>query len=101
MIEAGAGHGFWLATAHRALQSLSPQPARLVGVEMVPQHVAWLRRHLADNGVPDADVTVIHAGVSGRNGTGGFVPEPDPGMAYGQRLGVRGGGAKPYFPCRL
>jgi FkbM family methyltransferase len=99
MIEAGAGYGYWLATAHRALQSLSPQPARLVGVEMVPQHVAWLRRHLADNGVPDAEVSVIHAGVSGRDGTGSFVPEPDPGMAYGQHLS--GGGGNSAVPVPL
>jgi len=91
MLELGAGYGYWLVTAYRAMQASAGLPVRLVGVELVPQHFAWMREHFRNNGLdPDAH-RLIHAAVSDREGEGAYEPEGDPDAAFGQRLGARPG----------
>lgn len=92
IVEVGAGYGYWLAVASRALQRLEAVPARLVGVEMVPQHFEWMAEHLRNNGVDPADARLIHAAASDVTGSASFVPEPDPALSFGHRLFDRAGG---------
>lgn len=87
MIELGAGYGPWMVTAHAALRRLRPDARpRLIGVEMVPHHVAWLREHFRNNGIDPEEHTILEAATSDREGEGHFVPETDLGWDFGQQL---------------
>ena len=55
VIELGAGYGRWLVAAHHAARSLSVDPVRLIGVEMVGRHFDWMHEHL--NVHPRAEVS--------------------------------------------
>ena len=55
MISLGANYGAQAVGACRALQTVNPLPYKLVAVDPVPQNIAWIRRHMATNGIdPDA-----------------------------------------------
>ncbi len=86
MLELGAGYGPWLVTAHRAVQIISPRSVQLVGVEMNPRHVGYLRDHLVTNGVDPTNCEIHHAAISDVDGSAMFLAEPDPNLAYGQRI---------------
>jgi hypothetical protein len=50
-VSLGAAYGGQLVLAAKALAAINPLPFRLVGVEPVPENCAWMRRHMADNGI--------------------------------------------------
>jgi len=69
MVELGAGYGAWLATVLKAAERLGGREVRLTGVEMVPEHIAWMKEHLRNNGAdPDAH-RILHGAVSDVDGT--------------------------------
>jgi len=87
LMELGAGYGPWMVTAHQALRRLGADAeVRLTGVEMVPHHFEWLQQHFRTNGIDPARHRLIRAATSDRTGEGHYVPEPDPGWDFGQRL---------------
>jgi len=86
IIELGAGFGPWLVTAHRARALLGGRPARLVGLEMVPEHFAWLHEHLRRNAIDPSEHTLIQAAVSDDERGGAFLVENDPDSDFGQTL---------------
>jgi FkbM family methyltransferase len=87
MIEAGAGYGFWLVTAARALDRLGKKaPRLLVGVEMDPIHHGWMIEHFRNNGLDPEAHRLIRAAVTDRTGQVQIASEPDPDRRYGQHL---------------
>jgi FkbM family methyltransferase len=84
MIELGAGYGRWsvrgaLAARRRGLD------VRLVAVEGEPQHFAWLKLHLADNGIDPEQHWLIDAAVSDSEGET-FFHAGKPREWYGQSI---------------
>lgn len=86
VVELGAGYGPWLVFAHAALQRVRPGATHLVGVEMLGEHVTRMRRHFADNGLDPSAHTILHGAIGDRDGTAFYVPDPDPGEAYGHAV---------------
>ena len=92
MLELGAGYGRWsvrgaLAARRRGLT------VRLGAAEAEPQHVIWLREHLAFNGISQSECDVIEAAISDRRGTTVFYVSMPDGYAgntaqdwYGQAI---------------
>jgi FkbM family methyltransferase len=68
MIELGAGWGRWLANAALAIRQLSGVPITLVGVEPEPKHFAWMKTHLADNGVKRGERKLVRAAATATDG---------------------------------
>jgi FkbM family methyltransferase len=85
MMELGAGFGRWTARAAAAAQQLG-LPYFLVAVEAEPTHFEWLIQNLQDNEVKPEDCRLIHAAVTGKDGTVGF-HVGDPANDYGQSIG--------------
>ena len=86
VLELGAGYGYWLAVAHRARKLTSDKPIRLVGVEMVEQHVRWMRMHFENNGIDPSEHRIVHAAISDRDGTAYYRPEENAWLDYGQTV---------------
>ena len=86
MLELGAGYGPWLVTAHRARQIHGEQSIRLVGVEMVGQHVEWMHDHFANNGIDAREHRLIEAAVSETDGEVLYRPEENPWLDFGQSV---------------
>jgi FkbM family methyltransferase len=96
VMELGAGYGRWLAAAFRAARLVSTGPVKLIGVEMVPRHVARLHEHLRNNGIDPEEHDLIHAAVSDRDGEAWYRPDSDPAAEYGLSVFRRRvGGAGP------
>ena len=91
VVELGAGYGPWLVFAHAAMQRIRPGPTRLVGVEMLEEHLARMRRHFVNNGLDPDEHTLVHGAAGERDGTAHYVPDPDPGEAYGHAVARREG----------
>jgi FkbM family methyltransferase len=86
VVELGAGYGYWLVVAHHARRRTSSGSIRLIGVEMVEQHVAWMRAHFENNGIDPSAHRIVHAAVSERDGTAWYRPEANPWLDYGQTV---------------
>ncbi len=86
VLELGAGYGYWLAVAHRARKLTSDKPIRLIGVEMVEQHVQWMRVHFANNGIDPEEHRIVHAAISDQDGTAWYRPEENAWLDYGQTV---------------
>ena len=89
MLELGAGYGPWLVTAHRARQLHGDQAIRLVGVEMVGQHVEWMHEHFANNGIDAREHRLIEAAVGEIDGEALYRPEENPWLDFGQSVTKR------------
>ena len=77
VVELGAGYGAWLATTFKAAERIGIRDVRLTGVEMVPQHVAWMKEHLRNNGADPNACRLLHGAVSGVDGEVTYRPEPE------------------------
>jgi Methyltransferase FkbM domain len=66
MITLGAHFGAQAVGACRALQVLNPLPYKLVAVEPVPESVAWIERHMRNNGIDPADQWIIPLSIGDR-----------------------------------
>jgi hypothetical protein len=66
-ISLGASFGRQLVGAWKALQALNPLPSLLVAVEPVPENCAWLRSHMATNGIDPGDHWIVQAAIAGDN----------------------------------
>ena len=86
VVELGAGYGPWLVFAHAAMQRTRPAATRLFGVEMHEEHVERMRRHFVNNGLDPAEHTILHGAIGERDGRAHYVPDPDPGEAYGHAV---------------
>jgi len=91
MVELGAGHGAWLVTALCAARRLGHPVARLIGVEMVPHHLEWMRQHLATNGADEGQLRLVAGAVGTKDGEVRYAPIEDPSADFGQRLDPAGG----------
>lgn len=60
-VSLGASFGAQLVGAWKALQTINPLPARLVGVEPVAENCEWMRKHMADNSIGSDDYCIIQA----------------------------------------
>jgi hypothetical protein len=60
-VSLGAAFGRQLVGAWKALQALNPLPSLLVSVEPVPENCAWMRSHMATNGIDPDDHCIIQA----------------------------------------
>jgi FkbM family methyltransferase len=76
-LEIGAGYGRWSSRAAAAAKHLGKR-ARVGLAEAEPQHVAWLRQHMTDNGV--TDYRVFDASVAGKSGETLFLVGQPPGV---------------------
>lgn len=86
MVELGAGFGRWTVRAARFAAQRPGLATRFLAVEAEPTHFAWLRQHLADNGVCTRDGDLVAAAIAGRAGTAPFhIGEPE--SWYGQAIG--------------
>ena len=104
MVELGAGYGAWLATVLKAAERLGVGEVRLTGLEMVPEHVAWMKEHLRNNGADPDEHRILHGAVSDRDGVAVYLPgtETDFGQRVRQRragTGARQDGAGTRVPC--
>jgi len=66
-VSLGAAYGNQLVLASKALAAINPLPFRLVGVEPVPENCAWLRRHMADNGLDPEQHWIVQAALGADN----------------------------------
>lgn len=66
-VSLGAAYGGQLVLASKALAAINPLPFRLVGVEPVPENCAWMRRHLADNGLDPEQHWIVQAALAADN----------------------------------
>src|SRR5262249_39384342 len=60
-VSLGAAFGRQLVGAWKALQALNPLPSLLVAVEPVPENCAWMRSHMATNGIDPDNHCIIQA----------------------------------------
>jgi FkbM family methyltransferase len=83
-MELGAGYGPWLSRAGVGWRRLRPgAPLRLIGVEGEPTHFAWLRQHLAENGLAGPGVELHEAAVASAAGRVEFPLAEDPAADWG------------------
>jgi FkbM family methyltransferase len=66
-ISLGASFGRQLVGAWKAVQALNPLPTLLVAVEPVPENCAWMRSHMATNGIDPDDHWIIQAAIAADN----------------------------------
>jgi len=66
-ISLGACFGHQLVGAWKALQVLNPLPSLLVAVEPVSENCAWMRSHMAINGIDPDDHWIIQGAIAGDN----------------------------------
>lgn len=97
VVELGAGYGAWLATTFKAAERAGITDVRLTGVEMVPQHVVWMREHLRNNGASEEACRVLHGAVS--DGDGEVLYRPEPEADFGQAVRHVAAGAGERVPC--
>ena len=95
MVELGAGYGAWLATVFKAAEHFGIPEVRLTGLEMVPEHVAWMREHLHNNGADPDEHRILHGAVSDVDGEADYLPGAE--VDFGQRVTRRGAGVR--VPC--
>ena len=104
MVELGAGYGAWLATVLKSAERLGGREVRLTGLEMVPEHVAWMKEHLRNNGADPDEHRILHGAVSDMDGVAVYLPDTE--ADFGQRVqqrragtGARQDGAGIRVPC--
>jgi hypothetical protein len=66
-ISLGAAYGGQVVLASKALAAINPLPCRLVGVEPVPENCAWMRRHMAVNGIDPEQHWIVQAALGADN----------------------------------
>jgi hypothetical protein len=66
-ISLGASYGGQLVLAWKALMAVNPLPCRLVGVEPVPENCAWMRGHMAVNGIDPDEHWILQAALGPDN----------------------------------
>lgn len=66
-VSLGASYGGQLVLASKALAAINPLPFRLAAVEPVPENCAWMRRHMADNGLDPEQHWIVQAALGADN----------------------------------
>jgi FkbM family methyltransferase len=93
MLELGAGYGRWGVRGALAAKALGI-PKIVVGfAEAEPTHLAWLKQHVADNGLAPEEVVIWECAVSSKAGKTLFYtrmpegrPDNSPRDWYGQSI---------------
>jgi hypothetical protein len=67
MMSLGAFYGYQAVRSQRALQLINPMPYKLVCAEPVAEKMAWLRRHMRDNGIDPEQQWLIETALGGSN----------------------------------
>jgi hypothetical protein len=67
MASLGTFFGYQAVGSHRALALLNPMPSTLICVEPLADKMAWLRRHLRDNGIDPDRQWLIETAVGADN----------------------------------
>lgn len=78
VITLGALYGYQAVASYRALQQLNPMPCTLVAVEPDPENMAWVRRHMRDNGIDPDRQWLLQAAIAPSNHPA-FFPIGSPG----------------------
>jgi FkbM family methyltransferase len=84
-MELGAGWGPWLVAGAAAARRLGRPVGRLVAVEADPGHYAFLRAHLAENGLDPAGALLVQAAVGAAAGRARWPRVADPAADWGSR----------------
>jgi hypothetical protein len=79
-VSLGAAYGTQLVGAWKVLQAINPLPSRLVAVEPVAENCAWIRSHMATNGIKPDDHWIIQAAMGNDNEPILF-PVAEPGVS--------------------
>jgi hypothetical protein len=66
-VSLGAAYGAQLILASKALAAINPLRYRLVGVEPVPENCAWIRDHMALNGIDPEEHWIVQAALGPDN----------------------------------
>jgi hypothetical protein len=66
-VSLGAAYGAQLVLASKALAAINPLRYRLVGVEPVPENCAWIRDHMALNGIDPEEHWIVQAALGPDN----------------------------------
>jgi Methyltransferase FkbM domain len=66
-VSLGAAYGGQLVLASKALAAINPLPFRLAAVEPVPENCAWMRQHMADNGLDPEQHWIVQAALGADN----------------------------------
>lgn len=67
MMSLGAFYGYQAVRSQRALQLINPMPYKLVCVEPLAEKMAWVRRHMRDNGIDPDQQWLIETALAGGN----------------------------------
>jgi hypothetical protein len=67
MASLGAFYGYQAVASQRAIELLNPMPCKLICVEPLAPKVAWIRRHMRDNGIDPDRQWIIQAALGGNN----------------------------------
>lgn len=62
-ISIGAAYGAQLVGAWKTLHLINPLPSKLIAIEPVPENCAWIRKHMADNGIDPEEHCITQAAV--------------------------------------
>jgi hypothetical protein len=67
MMSLGAFYGYQAVRSQRALQLINPMPYKLVCAEPLAEKMAWVRRHMRDNGIDPEQQWLIETALGGSN----------------------------------
>jgi hypothetical protein len=67
MASLGAFYGYQAVASHRAIAMLNPMPCKLICVEPLAEKMAWIKRHMRDNGIDPDRQWLIQVALGGNN----------------------------------
>jgi hypothetical protein len=67
MASLGAFYGYQAVSCHRAIELLNPMPCKLICIEPLAEKIAWIRRHMRDNGIDQDRQWLIQAAIGESN----------------------------------
>lgn len=85
--ELGAGWAPWSVAMIKGAERKAIKNCRVTAVEASRAHIGLIRQHLADNGVPESNIAIVNAAISGVDGTAQFPKMADPRLNYGAEIG--------------
>ncbi|MBD3868157.1 MAG: FkbM family methyltransferase [Acidobacteria bacterium] len=86
VLELGAGYGYWLVSASRALSLRPDLTPRMVGVEMEATRFRRMQEHFRNNGLNPEAHTLLSGAISDHDGTASYRVDENEGEDYGLSL---------------
>lgn len=93
-VELGAGWGPWISRAYALARRMGIAERRIFGVEAEPAHFAYMRRHMADNAIPDSDTVLVQGLIAQSEGVALFPLTDTPEQSWGLRQMGREGATR-------